>query len=349
MGYAYTGLIPAAVLFSNPGITKEKFIELLDSCHSCWTAGYSKYAKWGSYRYKFEDKDWHQGLEGLAKILRLEESAKFKEFEKIQDSRKDERGLWLNPLQYYDPQEYKTPKKYGFKVIEIAEHISNELDEPRTIFDESNVALKVGDVWTKPYNDHDNGASIVTKIFSEILKLDEKGDIADGNIPFIYEMEVRPIRKKYKYHKFKREQDFFKKFPWFHPEFRYDFSQRSGTIYTGAYLSSNNFKWIQKDEKYYLDEEATFNSIPASTFGTMTFGYTDLILTAEAIKQKAWKLFSYKGKKHMYYFLRKFRDSRLSYERAVWDSHTCLWAKQKGMTNNELLRQRLYGFVCEEK
>lgn len=70
-------------------------------------------------------------------------------------------------------------------------------------------------------------------------------------------------------------------------------------------------------------------------------GYTDLILTKEAIKHKAWKLLSYKGRGHLQDFLRDFPDARVEYERAVFDSHTSLSAKLQGLSVSDFLRFRM--------
>jgi len=130
----------------------------------------------------------------------------------------------------------------------------------------------------------------------------------------------------------------------------YDWNQIEGE-FESRYDHTPNFFWKQVEGKFYFDLK-TFDMIPAS-FGSewiiqqesfdrrCEFGYTDLILTAEAIKQKAWKLLSYRGMKHNDQFLRDFSDSRRRYFKAVWDSHTSLASKLKGTTYSEFLRFRL--------
>ncbi|MFH1211919.1 MAG: hypothetical protein V1659_03230, partial [Candidatus Woesearchaeota archaeon] len=101
--------------------------------------------------------------------------------------------------------------------------------------------------------------------------------------------------------------------------------------------------WSMRENRYYFDER-TFDLIPASIRSkNRHYGYTDLVLTREALRHRAWKLLSYKGLCHIDQFLRDFPDARLQYERAVWDSHTSLFAKGAGMTVFELLRMRLLG------
>jgi hypothetical protein len=73
----------------------------------------------------------------------------------------------------------------------------------------------------------------------------------------------------------------------------------------------------------------------------LELGYTDLILTAEAIRHNAWKLLSYKGRMYLQDFLQDFPDSRAEYNHAVWDSHTSLSAKLQGMSISDFLRFRM--------
>ena len=104
---------------------------------------------------------------------------------------------------------------------------------------------------------------------------------------------------------------------------------------------SKGFAWVKVNDRYSLAPE-TFDRISAGSNTTaMSFGYTDLVLTAEAIRNRAWKILSYKGLKHSPRFMRYFPEARKRYSRAVWDSHTSLSAKQQNMTISDLLRFRI--------
>ena len=107
--------------------------------------------------------------------------------------------------------------------------------------------------------------------------------------------------------------------------------------------TEGKFFWRIEEGRYFLDGK-TFDRITAG-LTSVQYGYTDLILTAEAIKHGAWKLLSRRGLKHIPDFLRDFPDSRERYRRAIWDSHTSLYAKRKGMTVNEFLRMRRIGLT----
>lgn len=78
---------------------------------------------------------------------------------------------------------------------------------------------------------------------------------------------------------------------------------------------------------------------------TGDLGYTDLILTCEVIKKKDWRVLQYRGYEHLDDFLKQNPDSYQAYQKAVWDSHTSLYAKKEKLTNTQLLRGRLYSFL----
>jgi hypothetical protein len=155
-------------------------------------------------------------------------------------------------------------------------------------------------------------------------------------------MKIRPFYPVYKKQRFSSLDELKSIWSQFDPCFMYDFSQQRGSLYAGIF-SKNEFGWIQKDGKYYLDHD-TFNNIPASMSNGGMPGYTDLILTSEAIKRRAWKLLSYKGRHHLPAFFKKFPEVKVIYEKAVWDSHTSLYAKNEGITTHEFLRTRALSF-----
>jgi len=139
-----------------------------------------------------------------------------------------------------------------------------------------------------------------------------------------------------------------KEYPQFSPDYMYEFSPDSGSFSIPDANNSRDFRWIKKGDLYYLDTE-TFRKIPAAftgNHGSRYYGYTDLLLTAEAIKQNAWKLLSRKGLEHLEEFYRDFPESRRRLEKAIWDGHSSSYAKKQRMTNTELLRWRLVD--CKE-
>jgi hypothetical protein len=165
-------------------------------------------------------------------------------------------------------------------------------------------------------------------------------------------MVVEPIQSKIKVKQYRSIDALTKDYPMFNLDFMFNFNQEEGIISTDCYDSK--FYWKKKDDKYYLDKEKTFDNICAAMrfdfkpgkLG-MELGYTDLILTEEALKHKAYWLLDWRGKDKLPAFIEKFEDSKNKYGLAIWDSHTSLFAKSSGLTNNELLRYRMLGIVSE--
>jgi len=79
-----------------------------------------------------------------------------------------------------------------------------------------------------------------------------------------------------------------------------------------------------------------------------TYDWADLILTAEAIRTKFWKVLQRRGLEHMDEFLETHPEVKERYAEAIWDSHTSLFAKQKRMTHTELIRMRLEARINAE-
>jgi hypothetical protein len=142
------------------------------------------------------------------------------------------------------------------------------------------------------------------------------------------------------------QDELFVRYPLLHLGRKYNWAQEKG-YFRGTGLAYN-FVWKMQSGRYYLDDE-TFDRIPVSfrLTGQSEYGYTDLILTEEAIRQRAWKLMTREGRQHRDDFLRDFPDSLAARERSVWDAFTSLYAKSHGMTNTELMRMRLLARVHE--
>ncbi len=307
MGFAYVDLIPAAILLDNPGITREEFSELLDKTHYSWIKRYEREDPWDSYNFNEPDiKDYHSGLNGLAKVLGLTES---KEFIKFQKPRVDENGLFVKAPDLWPA------RKEDEHAYEVVIHEKNVFEPTKVIEALSWTKLQVEDIWKEVQLSIEKG--IVTRIFEEI----------------------KPFYSKFREEKFQTKEKLYEKWPQFHSDFKYDWSQKRGSL--KALLAENCFFWRQQDKRYYLHDK-TFDIISPSFRISRDFGYTDLILTAEAIKNKAWKLLSYRGDIHIPQFLKNFPDSRKRHGKAVWDAYTSLYAKSKQMPVRDFLKMRTF-------
>jgi len=340
MGYAFTDLIAPAILFLHPGITREQFVDYLSKTHCSEFPPYEEKDPWDIHP---NDKypRYHGGLEELAEILFLKKTRKYKEF---QEPRTDENGLRVcAPVK----SNYNQGVFQEFRP-NIRVHIKNILEKPKRVTEYSFEKLKDGDFWSDVYG---FSSAKVLKIFSE-RELKNKEPHSEESFPdedcdpkWQYDMEISEISSEWHQESFETLERLYRAWPQFHPNFIFDWSQQKGVIYSGLF-GKNNWLWKMIGGKYFLDEE-TFNKIPATMYrdddrreGYPLLGYVDLIMTAEAIKNKAWKLLSYRGQVHTEQFLRDFPNSLKQYKNAVEIAHLSLAAKSVGMSNSDFLRMR---------
>lgn len=330
MGYAYTELIIPAVLFLNPGKTKEELLDLLKSVKYSDFEEYSENDSWSLEKDDFLPRCFD--LESLASHFCLPRTVAFKNFQK---KTFDKNGLTIFP-----PNFYKHLEKKEFSVIL---HKGNILKKRKIINHAfSYEKLSLGNLYVGII---DGEAGIVNEILSEEKLSDNisKEDSFDDSPRFSYELKITPVQRKYLKEDFFNLEEVYKKYPLFDPENSFDWSKKEGKIYTGLH-SEGKYFWKKEKNKYFLDEK-TFENICESFNTGFSFGYTDLIMTAEAIKNQAWKLLSYKGDRFMNDFLKDFPSANVVYQKAVYDSHTSIFAKNKKLTNSDFLRMRVSGFL----
>jgi|GEM_PF-1313957 len=334
MGYAYDELIAQAVLWKNPGITREEFVELLDRTHSSYVMKYEPEQAWDYYNPDLEDPLYHQGLYGLALLLGLEYTKKYREFKMPANPTIDEHGVRIMPPSFFlREKKERNGSRHRFEVLI---HKKNIVGEPKRIAALSSDKLSVGEIWLE---DMINKTGVITKIFDEKY-LEDKDYFPHEQ--WHYDMEIKPFVAEHDTKLYETKDDFWKAWPQFHPDNIYDWAKAGGAFSAGSIWGGNNFLWQRKEKKYYLDER-TFEQIPLSIRSGL-LGYTDLVLTAGALKHNAWKILAYKGLDYFQDFLRDFPDVKEQYERAVWDAYTSLYAKSRGMNVFEILRARIHGF-----
>ena len=136
MGYAYTELIAPAILYLNPGVKREEFVNLLKEVHSSWISEYPREKPWDYYDSDWDKKTFHDGLRGLACILNLPETGKFKKFKKY---KRDENDLMVDSP-FLIKSDYQNQE---FKVII---HEKNILEKEKNIYNEISFGkVKEGD------------------------------------------------------------------------------------------------------------------------------------------------------------------------------------------------------------
>jgi len=143
---------------------------------------------------------------------------------------------------------------------------------------------------------------------------------------------------------------FLRAYPQFSPE-RFDWKQESGAL-KGSSLENTTLRWINKDGRFYLDMDSVKDTLTAEaprndrwSYLNWGKGYVDLFVTAEAWKHKFFDPIAghmdERDRKILEEFYVTHPKSKAVVEKAIWDSHTSVFAKQQGMTNMELLRFRL--------
>ncbi len=353
MGFVYDELIPAAVLFDNPGITKEEFVKLLSKIKVS-TSTYTKKDSFNTCSKKATRAKFGFGLlklYSLANFLGVEES---KNFKKSLKPSLDKNNLWLSkPWFSY----WLEPDSFYIDL-----HHKNIIGSEKIINDFSYSELEESNFPDKPPSKHSHlffnafsgePIGVVKKILTK-TEFDQysseqyeminfpKQDFLGVDAPhYYYSCLVIPFFEEREERLVSSLEEVVEKFPNFHPDFRYNWKKTDGN-FNG--FGVKKFYWKNKKGRYYFDEK-TFDEIPASFRSreqkSFSFGYTDLIITTEAIKKKAWKLFSYGGTMHTEDFLKNNKDVEEKIIKAIWDSHTSLHAKRKNMAVKEFLRMRI--------
>ncbi len=319
MGYIYTELIPPAILYDNPGLTKAEFIQMLDNTRS--SGGEVDKTKPWSYSKDHVLSDFHLGSGGLARVLGLEESDEYRKLQAIRLGRYD--------LPIYPPLDLMVLDDYDNDLLrvmyEVHIHHGHEFGRTRVMnlsaFSQPVIGTLVdldGKYWCE---------GVVTEILQRAGEKSAKAAV----VPFKTVVEVK---------RYPSLESMYQEWSQFVPEFRYNWLQDRGSFHIS--LTQDKFLWLMREGRYFLDPE-TFNKIPVGFLSSKdgSFGYTDLILTSEAIKQKAWKLLSQRGLNHGVDFIQDFPDARVAWEKAIIDAEGSFEAQRDGLTHTEFLRLRL--------
>lgn len=323
MGYYYAELEPPAILFDNPGMTFSEFnSKVLNN-------DFPRHKQFISEPIYF-----------LPRILGLPTSQSFEEFKQ---SKKDPKGL---PL--YAPTSWLLEKPYKVKL-----HIRNELSAPKTykniefkkIKNNQTTYLTGLEYWPL------EPECLVNRVISMkevILSPDDlfycEHDEEKNNV-FGCEFEGQEIKQITEVQDFESIEELFREWPQFRPENRFDLSIPNGVFVTQNILQKN-FRWKQIKGRYYFDEKS-FDLMPAGSpnIRSKGAGYTDLIITAEVIKNKGVRLNNFRardeGEEDLQSTINQLPEiSRRRIETAIWDAHTSTFAKENNLTYFEMFHLR---------
>lgn len=323
MGRARVELMPPAVLYRNPGVTKEEYVELLEEIPYHQVTEYEPEDNWDEIktdRYLIEE-----GLEDLATILGLEKSDDFKEF-KREEMKRDENDLIVKPpetsIRFND-----NSKRYVVKI-----HMGNDIIEDGIVEETVLDGIEEGEgrnIFGRSYK--------VREIFEK-----EKVSESDFRSEWRCKMDALVYEPEFEKEVFENKEELWEEWPQFHPENQYDWEQEGGEFYFfGEWGDPSCFLWEREDGKFYFDDE-TFDQIPASAKISKgnKLGYTDFVLTLEGLKRNAWKLFSHRGhRNYLSDFLEDFPNAKERHDKAVWDFYTSKHAKNKSMTIRDFISQ----------
>ncbi len=315
MGYPYDELVPVVILADNPGVTKEELAELYQK-----TNLYSGEIPY----YSFASRSWDGDFKNV-----------WRPFKKQKDAT-------------------------GFKVE--GRHHTYTRAEQRAIIWKHNLAhWDNRDVFPRGERDAQNDSSFFPKFFrAEYIHQGLYGvgkilQCESHTLPWKFSICYAPgwpekrgliyafeeERNLYRY--FATLSELIKEYPPLAPENVFDFEKPFGSF---DKLDDKVFTWYKRGERYYFDKE-NFVSTTNAGGDVLNQGYTDFIITQEAVRAGAWKLLTYRGLSHLENALKRFPQIKRAYEQAVVDAHTSLHAKAEKMTVNELLRLRLEGRMNE--
>ncbi len=318
MGYPNHDLVAPAILLYKPGLTKEQFVTELDKVR---------------IPRANDDGVYQKGLEGLACLLKLEETNDLGKTSFVHSYSKE---FNFNPEFNYPAVEVITEGP-NYNQYKVTHQTHKKLPPKKKAFYWWH-PLKVGEALRAFVYDPEKSRNEYLGKVLEVLSVDEGTDGENPYAPGTMAKQVvrlLPIKlTTTKEENYSSLDDLFKAYPQLHPMNRYDFNQGNGEFFK---LYGEKLRWYQRDRKFYLDENHARRTLVAEDVLNQ---WTNLILTAEAVKTGFYKLLNYKGLQHMNEFFVAHPESFLEYQKAVRDAQFSDYAKSKSMSTSEFLRFR---------
>lgn len=330
MGIPFNELLVPAVLLDNPGITREEFIRLLGTLKPAMPTIYTA-----------------PTLYNLAEVLHLSNTAAFTAF---RNSQKD-------PVVGYLREDFNPRCSHQDYSINHCVFTTSHTFEPEDVFEEEFLEIPEIGIHCSSYD---------TTLITEVLSAERYAN--DDFYPEGYCHSVRfkgqRVLFDIKHRTFPTLEALIEAYPQYHPDAVYDWMQPFGSLHPGyPVVDKTEFRWLQQDGKYSLDVPWLCNHTPPQRQWPrwMEWSYTDLLLTAEAIRTETWHALDYlhdgipmtlhlKDRNYSepaFDSILKNPQSRKRYETAVWDSHTSLYAAARQYTITELLLLRMLGTAAE--
>lgn len=351
MGGAFDDLVPAAILFDNPGITLEGFRRKLS--YVCPREIYSDVA-FGKgdhvHDYFFNlfglrinpdfDAERFLGLPFAESVFdpNPEDPLKFKKLEYIPRASKIR---WKSPLYRvinYEGTIEDTSQTVTFRTLKSFE-LGNTVRFLGYEKDNSPYIYANGERLSfKDLND-------ITDLGFKINKILDKQEEREGNDElWKYVADVSRLVPFYGSKEYEGLKALVKDRPEFDPKQVVDYSPKEGILWTGHTFGYLALRWFRRGEGYFLDTSAFLKQKDNYRHHHEDFAYSSLILTSEAIKKKEWKFLGYgSGIHHALWdieILVNHPSTIMRRANAILGFWDCKDAQMQGLTNSEWLRQR---------
>ncbi|MDP3734003.1 MAG: hypothetical protein Q8R37_02135 [Nanoarchaeota archaeon] len=356
MGYPYDGLIPAAILYNNPGLTRDEFARAMRPA----AIFSSKY--WGSLEAvaRVLHLRAHNGRNDDLRSYYIEENRDFGYFRTMTD------WDWEDETLTVIQRNHRTFTEEEFTFVDFSplqekkflysdwayRYCTDDDEEERFHVVEKDRFLALFET------DDDDGGNNPVDYNSVIIKsvMEQIGpEYEDTTISRYQQQKIRVIPFQVYVEKIKTYDsldDFFEEYPHLHPVQRFDWAQEKGRLETG--FDCPALRWHRKDDTYFLDQEHAKKVLKDNYFNKEQMrrypggSWIDLILTAEAVKTGFWKVLERSGLQHLVEFFIAHPEVVQVYNQARFDMDISSFAQKKNLTNSEFLRWRLENNTIHE-
>ena len=336
----FFGLVPAAILHSNPGITFDEFCRKLRYTgpfrlhpHN-WPFGDSSMPDAKSVEYAgpiYIARDIF-GLNHSEKLF-TPDKKDIVRIERLNIKPRLGKHCWRNPQ--YTLTTYQGATEEGPLIIKTNCPFLQKIHPGEECSFISH---------HKPFRVNINGEKTElntsqTRTF-RLIKAKKRRSPQPG--PVFYDIEAIELFQNYQLLTFDTLEDLVRAHPEYDPKTAFDHTQTYGKLYVGEPLDGF-LRWFKIGQGYYLDEKQFLKSKLLDR--DAHFIYDSLILTEQAMKFKAWQMLGFRCgdsyESDEIEFLLKHPsvvERRLKEAEAFWAFN---YAKRKKLTNNQWLRERL--------
>lgn len=321
MGTVNIKVIPAAILYSNPGINRDEFVVLLNQIRYSCKSNYGVADLDDPHHLELGSYGFHGGIFELARILCLEcdleeipfvypnvldalnERPEENALGKLYVEPRSENDMWLTP-------------RYFLQVGIKERHLGEEINKRSAFFEQPAVGNIYSDFRKKHYR--------IRKVHSV------RHSVVDGNDKFTAVTDSEIFDYLPVIEQFESIDALVAKHPDYNPDVCINWNKPESFFIAPNFRFDKNIRWRQKNGKYYLLQDCLSEE-----------NYSDIVITAEAIRKKKWGLFQFHGYCLTQKFLVENEDSDYAHQKAILDYWLSRYGKLNNMTNTELLRYRL--------